>query len=204
MDQLEMQVNKALEPREAIVIEVMKGSTLRVIDLEGQQVADVIVFNLHDFNEMVSPPNTISFNKTIYMTKGHTLYSTQSEPLLKIVEDTCGRHDLLAGSCSEGSNFFRYGVHGTPNCRSNFINLLEPYGIKENSIPYSLNVFMNVPVMEDGTTTIQEPVSKPGDYVDFVAEKDCLVAISNCPQERNPCNAYNPTRLRVIVDNTIN
>jgi uncharacterized protein len=64
--------------------------------------------------------------------------------------------------------------------------------------PYSFNIFMNVPI-GDGKIGIAEPLSKAGDYVDLRAETDLLVAISNRPQERNPCNAYNPTRLRVIV-----
>jgi uncharacterized protein len=201
MNQLgNIQLDKVLEPRDAIAFELKKGTTFRIIDMEGQQVADLIAFDMHNFVDKISIPNTILINKTIYLTKGHTLYSTHSEPLLRIVEDTCGKHDLLAGSCSEGSNFFRYGVHGTPSCRSNFTRVLESYGITEDSMPYSLNVFMNVPVMEDGTTLIKEPISKPGDYIDFIAEKDCLIAISNCPQERNPCNAFNPTKLRVIVE----
>ena len=62
-------------------------------------------------------------------------------------------------------------------------------------IPYSFNIFMNVPVTDDETKII-EPVSKPGDLIDLRAECDLLVAISNCPQERNPCNAFDPTELR--------
>jgi uncharacterized protein YcgI (DUF1989 family) len=58
--------------------------------------------------------------------------------------------------------------------------------------------FMNVPI-GDGKIGIEEPLSKAGDFVDLRAETDLLVAISNCPQERNPCNAYTPTRLRVVA-----
>jgi uncharacterized protein len=57
---------------------------------------------------------------------------------------------------------------------------------------------MNVPI-GDGKIGIEEPLSKAGDLVDLRADTDLLVAISNCPQERNPCNAYKPTRLRVLV-----
>ena len=90
-------------------------------------------------------------------------------------------------------------VAGTPNCRSNFEQTLRPFGIPLQEIPYSFNVFMNAPIEPDGKMSIHEPISKPGDHVDLRAETDLIVAISNCPQERNPCNAFKPTRLRVIV-----
>ena len=67
---------------------------------------------------------------------------------------------------------------------------LRPFGIPLKEVPYSFNIFMNVPI-GDGKMGIAEPLSKAGDYVDLRAETDLLVAISNCPQERNPCNAYN-------------
>ena len=60
------------------------------------------------------------------------------------------------------------------------------------------NIFMDVPI-GDGKIGIAEPLSQAGDNVDLRAETDLLVAFSNCPQERNPCNAYTPTRLRVVV-----
>ena len=118
---------------------------------------------------------------------------------MTIVEDTCGRHDLLAGSCSEGTNRFRYDIPGTPNCRSNFETALRPFGLPLKEVPYSFNVFMNVPIESDGKVSIQEPTSKPGDHIDLRAESDLIVGISNCPQERNPCNAFNPTPVRMIV-----
>ena len=65
--------------------------------------------------------------------------------------------------------------------------------------PSSMFIFMNVPVSPEGRTAIQEPHSKPGDYIDLRANIDLLVAISNCPQERNPCNGWNPTPMGVIV-----
>jgi uncharacterized protein YcgI (DUF1989 family) len=118
---------------------------------------------------------------------------------MTITADTVGVHDLISGSCSEYTNAFRYGVRGTPNCRSNFERALKPYGIPLAEIPYSFNVFMNTPVAADGKTGIQEPKSKAGDYLDLRANIDLLIAVSNCPQERNPCNAFNPTSLGAVV-----
>jgi uncharacterized protein len=174
------------------------GQVLRIVDVAGQQVADLICFRLDDYGDKLSVHNTLLLNRTIYLTTGHTLQSTECTTMMTIVEDTVGVHDLIAGSCSEHTNAVRYGVRGTPSCRRNFELALQPYGIGLREIPYSFNIFMNVPVT-DAETKIIEPVSKPGDLIDLRAECDLLVAISNCPQERNPCNAFDPTELRILV-----
>jgi uncharacterized protein len=194
-----MQRDEVLEPRGRTAFTVSAGETVRIIDLEGQQVADFVCFGREDPREKLSVNNTALIQGTIYITTGHSLLSDRCRVLMTITADTCGRHDLLAGSCSEGTNRFRYGVAGTPNCRANLEQALKPFGIPLQEIPYSFNVFMNVPVAPDGRISIQEPISKPGDYIDLRAETDLIVGISNCPQERNPCNAFKPTRLRVVV-----
>jgi len=188
-----------LQPRGATAFTIKAGQICRIVDLEGQQVADFICFNLNDYTDKLSIENTQSLNGILFLTTDHHLYSTKATQLMTITADTCGTHDLIAGSCSEQTNAFRYGVRGTPNCRSNFERVLRPYGIPLAEVPYSFNVFMNVPVGADGRTAIQEPKSKPGDYCDLRANIDLLIAISNCPQERNPCNAFNPTKLGVVV-----
>ena len=125
---------------------VRAGQVLRIIDVAGQQVADLICFRLDDYADKLSVHNTLLLNQTIYITTGHTLQSTECTTMMTIVEDTVGVHDLIAGSCSEHTNAVRYGVRGTPNCRRNFELALAPYGIPMREIPYSFNIFMNVPV----------------------------------------------------------
>lgn len=191
--------DEVLEPRGRTAFTVDAAQTVRIVDVEGQQVADFVCFVRDDPTEKLSVHNTALIQGTIYVTTGHALLSDRCRRLMTIAEDTCGRHDLLAGSCSEGTNRVRYGIADSPNCRSNFEAALRPFGIPLEQIPYSMNVFMNVPIEADGRISIQPPVSKPGDHVDFRAEVDLIVGISNCPQERNPCNAFEPTRLRVQV-----
>ena len=191
--------DEIMPPRGRLAFTMRRGQICRVVDLEGRQVADFICFNLQDYEDKFSPENTQSLNGTLYLTTGHHLFSTKATQLMTITADTCGVHDLIAGSCSEYTNAYRYGVRGTPNCRSNFEQALRPYGIPMAEIPYSFNIFMNVPVSTEGKTAIQEPRSKPGDYIDLRANIDLLVAISNCPQERNPCNGWKPTTLQVLV-----
>jgi urea carboxylase-associated protein 1 len=191
--------DEVLEPRGRTAFAMTPGETLRITDLEGQQVADLVCFSREDTSEKLSVNNTALIQGTIYITTGHSLFSDRCRKLMTITADTCGRHDLLAGSCSEGTNRFRYGIADTPNCRANLEHALKPFGIPLREIPYSFNVFMNVQVQPDGRISIQEPISKPGDHIDLRAETDLIVGISNCPQERNPCNAFKPTRLRVAA-----
>jgi uncharacterized protein YcgI (DUF1989 family) len=190
--------DEMLEPRGRTGFPVERGQTVRIVDVDGQQVADFVCFRRPDTSEKLSVHNTALIQGTIHISTGHLLLSDRCGTLMTITADTCGLHDLLAGSCSEGTNRWRYGVADSPNCRSNFEAALRPFGIPLKEVPYSFNIFMNVPI-GDGKIGIAEPLSKAGDYIDLRAETDLLVAISNCPQERNPCNAYNPTRLRVIV-----
>ena len=190
--------DKVIEPRGRYAGEVRKGEVVRIVDLEGQQVADFLCFNLARLEEKLSPPNTLLLNNQVFPCVGYSLFSDEAGKMMTITADTCGTHDIIAGACSRFTNELRYGVKDTPNCRDNFAAALEPWGITWKQIPYNINVFMNCPIQPDGTYTIEEPTSRAGDYVDFTADIDVLVAMSNCPQERNKCNAFNPTPMRVI------
>jgi urea carboxylase-associated protein 1 len=182
-------------------LELLKDQVLRILDLEGQQVSDVVFFNRQNLAEKFSPNNTVTLNRNVYLSSGGTLYSDQANPMCSIVADTVGRHDFIAGSCSEGTNRLRYGqrAEGKATCRGNLTLALSPYGIPMKDIPYTFSVFMNAPVESDGGFIIDSARSKPGDYVDLKAEMDLLVAISNCPQELNPVNGPGPSPIKAMV-----
>lgn len=188
-----------IPPRGKIAREMATGETLRIVDVEGQQVGDIIMFNKNDLREKFWISNTVRLNGSVYATTGHVLYSELSKPMFTITADTCGRHDLLAGSCNAEIDKVRYGVDKHFGCVENFVAALEPYGIARKDIPMSFNLFMNCPVQPDGSWTIAPPVSKAGDYVDLRAEMDLLFVLSNCPQDLNPCNAGNLKPLKVVI-----
>ena len=190
--------DKIIDPRGYYAREIRAGEVLRLIDIEGQQVADFLAFNLNRLEERLSPENTVTLNGHIFPKIGYTLFSDEAGKLMTIIEDTCGVHDMIAGACSRFTNEYRYGVKDTPNCRDNFAAAVEPWGLGWKDVPYNMNVFMNCPVEPDGGFSIQEPKSKAGDYIDFQADMDVLAAMSNCPQERNPCNAGTLKPMRVI------
>jgi urea carboxylase-associated protein 1 len=176
-----------------------QGSTLRIVDLEGQQAVDTLIYDAADTSIRYNAANTIKLAKIIYLSKGCVLYDDLARPLMTIVDDTVGRHDTLAGACSREINILRYGATAPLSCRDNFIKALGELGMNSRDIPANINFFMNVPVEADGAIAIVEGVSKPGDFVDLRCERDVIVVISNCPQEHNPCSGGQPTPIRLTV-----
>jgi len=172
---------------------------LRIVDLEGKQAVDFLCYSAEDPSERYNAADTMKYAGTIFLTRGHALWSDMGRKLLTIVEDTCGRHDTIGGCCSSASNQVRYGVSDTPNCRDNFLRALAPFGLGKKDVVANVNFFMNVPVGPDGRMGIVDGLSRPGDHVDLRAEMDVLLAISNCPQTRNPCNGYRPSPIRLVV-----
>lgn len=184
---------------------VRAGQTIRIIDLEGNQAVDTLFYNLGDPHEHYSAQDTIRAQGNIYLTTGAVLRSNRGRPMLQIVDDTCGRHDTLGGACSAESNTVRYALDKRymHSCRDSFLLALasEDVGLNKRDLPSNINFFMNVPVTPEGQLTFADGISAAGRHVELRALMDVRVLISNCPQLNNPCNAYNPTPVRVITRN---
>jgi uncharacterized protein len=183
--------------------ELRPGEVFRIVDLEGNQAVDTLFFNSRDLDERYSATETIRAQGSLYLTKGTRLMSSEGRALLTITDDTCGRHDTVGGACSAESNQVRYALEKKymHNCRNSFLLALARYGrgMSKRDVANNINFFMNVPVTPAGELTFADGVSGPGRYVEMRAELDVLVLISNCPQLNNPCNAYNPTPVRLLV-----
>lgn len=178
---------------------MQRGQVLRFVDVEGQQVPDLVCFNEQDLSEDLNLGNSLLLNKRRELRQGDVLYSVTCNPMMTIVGYSNGESYSYGPMCSEELNRIRYGVPGTRNCRDNFAKALAPWGFGYRQIPNAFVPFMRVVVEPDGTMQIVEPTSQPGDHYDLRAEMDLLVAVSNCPQERNPCNAFKPTPMGIII-----
>lgn len=196
---------------EAWMGEVKKGQYFRIIDLEGNQAVDTLFISAENPNERYSATDTVAQNKRLYLEKGITLYSNTGRAMANIYDDNCGRHDTLGGACSCESNTVRYAHETYPmhSCRNNFMYALaqhplaEKYALNVRHIGPNINFFMNVPVSADGQLKFDDGISAPGKYVEIQAHMDLIVLISNCPQLNNPCNAYNPTQIQLIVRDAV-
>lgn len=181
------------------------GQVLRIVDLKGNQAADTLFYDADYPSDHYSAVNTIQRQGNVYLSTGSVLVSESGKALVKIVADTCGRHDTLGGACSAQSNTVRYSHDTLPmhNCRDTFMLQLSKYGstFTKRDLAPNVNFFMNVPVTPEGGLTFEDGVSSPGYYVELQAINRTMVLISNCPQLNNPCNAYNPTPIQLLVWN---
>lgn len=183
---------------------VKKGETFRILDLEGNQAADTLFFNADDRHERYSACDTIREQGNVFLTAGTVLLSDLCRPMLTITADTVGRHDTLGGACATESNTVRYALEKFTMhaCRDSFLLAVaenEHYGLDKRDIAHNINFFMNVPVTADGGLNFADGLSAPGKYVEMQAQMNVIVLISNCPQLNNPCNAYNPTPVEVLI-----
>jgi len=183
---------------------IRKGQTLRIIDSEGQQAVDALLYNTVDPAERYSAQDTLREQGSAYIVLGTPLISNMGRVMARITADTCGRHDTSAGCCSCESNAVRFGEETRYQhaCRENFILELSKHGLTKRDIVANLNFFMEVPIEPSGDFTVLDGLSSPGNYVDITMEMDVLFVISNCPQINNPCNGFNPTPIRVEVRET--
>jgi len=186
--------------RHGAAIAVARGQVLRIIDVSGEQVGDLVCFNRDDLGERYSPQNTILFNRTIYPKVGALLVSDLGRPMMRLIADTVGVHDLICGSCSDEYYRTRLG-HTEPHrsCRGNLAEAMAPWHVALRDIPFSFNVFMRWPVNPDGAVVPMVAPSRAGDYVDFLAEMHLIVANSACPSDITPTNANNPTPMRFVL-----
>jgi uncharacterized protein len=185
---------------------IKKGQILRIVDLQANQAVDTLFYNPHDTSERYSAPDTIVRQGNIFITTGTELISNEGNVMMTVINDTCGRHDTVGGACSMESNSVRYGLHKKHlhACVENYLLELSKYEMNKRDLVSNINFYMNVPVSEDGTLEIVDGISEAGKVVDLRAQMDVMVLISNCPQVNNPCNAYNPTPIRLLVYDGLN
>lgn len=180
-----------IPPQSGAAFELKKGQFLTVIDPEGEQVADLVSFNRADCHEWLSSGRSIDYANTIYLTKGHLLYSNRSRPMFAITRDDVGRHDFLLTPCSRETFEIIYRTKSYhPTCFENLSRHLEPFGIKPDNIPTTFNIFMNVEISTQGTLAILPPRSRPGDSITLRAEMDLVVGLTACSAEMSNNYAF--------------
>jgi uncharacterized protein YcgI (DUF1989 family) len=203
---------KVIPPKTGLAVEVKTGQIFRVTDLEGKQVVDMAVFNLANPREKLST----SYSRTRYVPEpgqpyiprdklvaGDTLMSTICRPMMKILAETPeikGMHDTHNRMC----NRFLYETFGygpLDGCHEIISKAIAPYGLLPEDVPDTMDLFMNYyHDCKQGRWHIGEPISKPGDYIEFEALMDCLIGLSNCPLDvMVPCNGYHCTPVKVTV-----
>ncbi len=180
---------------------VKAGQSLRIVDLEGNQAVDFLLYSAADDAERYSAQDTVAAQGNLFLREGTVLRSNEGGAMMTITATSVPYHDTIGGACSCESNTLRYGHHTKAQhaCVENFLEANLRQGRGKRDIVSNINFFMNVPVEADGALGIVDGISAPGLTVDLRAEMDVIVVVSNCPQINNPCNAFNPTPVRMIV-----
>jgi uncharacterized protein YcgI (DUF1989 family) len=192
------------EPREFVIPagharmwRMREGDQVTIAQTVGQQVGDFVAFNAADMTEFLSTSHTRRCINSLRITTGHSLFTNHREPIVEIIADTVGVHDILAAACDPYRYRRDFGVENHRSCRMNFVEVLAPLGIPDWRVPDPVNLFQNSPVLPDGSYHSAESTARPGDYVTLLARMDLIAACSACPQDLAPTNAGRITDLRV-------
>lgn len=189
---------KTIQKQSGAAFHLKKGQILTVIDPEGMQVSDMVLFNSEDNREKISSGKTLDFEESILITKGHFLWSNRSRKMMEILEDTNGRNDFLLAPCSKETFeiMYQYKDHH-PSCLENLAKNLAPFDISQDEIPTAFNIFMNVQFTTEGKISVLPPTSKAGDYVKFRAEMDLLVGLTACSAEDSNGGSFKPIQYQI-------
>lgn len=203
---------KIIPPKTGLAVEVRKGQLFRVIDLEGKQVVDTILLNLNNPREKLSTSYSRSrfvpkpgepYSPHDHIEEGDVLMSTIQNPMATFIKETMeikGMHDVHMRCCNRGW-YELYGQEPRDGCLEILGQVIAPYGLLREDVPDTLDLFENYRHdCNTGRWILGEPTSRPGDYVEFRAEMDLVLAMSNCPDDVvSDVNARHCTPIKVEV-----
>lgn len=189
-----------IEKQTGKAFKLQKGQKLKVIDPQGEQVSDMVLFNADDVREKISSGKTLDFEESILISSGNFLWSNRSRKMMQILEDTNGRNDFLLAPCSPETFKIMYNnPEYHPSCFENLYTNLKPFGIEPDDVPTAFNIFMNVQFDSNGKLRVDPPLSEPGDYVLFKAEMDLIVALTACSAEDSNNGSFKPIHFEIIA-----
>jgi len=191
--------------RQGRAVHLNKGDRLHILNEAGHQVCDFFALAYKSPGEVLSMDHTRTALGKIYVREGDTLVSNRRRPMIGIVEDTSsGVHDILIACCDQ-ARYAQLGAEGYhDNCADNFRMALDAIGVRPNHVPAPFNIWMNIPVGEEGSFKWTAPTSEPGDHIVLEAMMTCICVMSACPQDMTPVNGIDskPAPLVFWVEQT--
>jgi uncharacterized protein YcgI (DUF1989 family) len=184
--------------REGKAVKVPEGAAVRIVDVEGSQVADLFAFNADDVSEHHSPVHTRAAVSRLFPRVGEAFTSNRRRPMLTLErDDSPAVHDMLIAPC-DPERYQGLGVDGWhASCRENLEIAMRDLGHEGVCAPGSVNLFMNIPVSAGGELGWEPAPTKAGDSVTLRAAMDCIVVVSACPQDIVPINDRDPTPIAI-------
>ncbi len=191
-----------IQPGHAKSYEVKKGQYIQVLDVQGRECSDFQAFSLRDLDKglerEIDPTTTRTLMGSLYPKPGifSKYWNVDQEPLVEIVQDTCGRHDTFGLACT-ARYYEDLGYPGHINCSDNMNADLEQYGIRPRGGWPAINFFFNTTLDDTHALGMDDPWSRPGDYVLLRALTDLVCISSACPCDIDQANGWNPTDIQV-------
>ncbi|MDR6885496.1 urea carboxylase-associated family protein [Bacillus sp. 3255] len=184
-----------IPPMQGMAFKLSQGQSVRIIDVEGAQVADLVAYRQDDLHERLDPGVTMDALHKMKVKPGDNLYTNMYKPMFTIIADTVGQHDFLNPACRSEMYERLYAKSNHPSCYNILNEALAEFGIPAPDQHYPFNAFMNTIVHPFGEITIERPLSKPGDFITLRAEMDVIAAVSACPCSESACNGYQCTAI---------
>ena len=181
---------------------VKAGEYIQIMDVSGRQMTDFQCFSARKLDKGIENALDATVTRTLtgraYPTPGlpSKAFGFDFEPLVEVIQDTCGRHDSFATACNP--RFYDdMGYPGHANCTDNFNFALDPFGIAKRKGWEALNFFYNTRMDAHNVIVSDEAWSRAGDYVMVKALTDLVCVASSCPDDIDPGNGWNPTDIHV-------
>lgn len=177
-------------------IDVRQGQTITVVDIDGGQVVDFFAEVTGSPAEFLSTGVTIDCNESLRLKAGDTIYTNLYRPMLEVIEDDVGEHDLLHPCCRpEMYDFFYHNGEGHPNCYDNINGALDEHRL----IITPVNLFMYTKINTDGSVSVEAPKSKAGDRIVLRALMDITLGVAACSVSESKCNSGKCSPVKVII-----
>lgn len=189
-----------IAPQSGAIVKLAPGHRLRIIDVEGTQVADLFAVLADDTDEWLSVAVTRAVNLRLFPEVGGMFLSTSYRPLLSFErDDSPGVHDMLAAPCSAEmyAELGHLGYH--PSCSENFRIAASEVNWTPLHVPDPVNIFQRTPLHPDGSITVLPALSQPGDSVTLRAEAPVYVIVTACSMDLEPINGGRCTPLRLEI-----
>lgn len=185
--------------------DVNPGEVIQIIDVEGQQCSDFMAFRrdlLMSGTEMaIDSTATHTMVRGAYPAPGllDKFFDRDLNPMLNVVQDTCGRHDTFGMACT-ARGYEERGFPGHLNCSDNISNALKPYDVAYRPAWPAINFFWNTWIDPHSHQMMtEESYSRPGDYIAMRAMDRLVCVTTACPDDLDPINGWNPTDVHVRI-----
>ncbi|CAN5650510.1 hypothetical protein BH23CHL7_BH23CHL7_01960 [soil metagenome] len=191
-------LRQVIAKQTGFAVAMQAGQKLRLTTLDGPQTCDLNIFALPELRERFSAGRTRT-RSGIHPSVGDSLWShpPYDARLMTIIADTVGENDVLFPRCSR-SRYEEVGLFNHANCHDNLAAAIAPHGLRPEDVHDTFNAFMRTAVGPDGRLLILPPSARSGDYLEAVAEVDCLIAASACPDGDKHGRVNRPILLEVI------